>query len=317
MDVSVNLVLGPIVLAVVANAVLYGTCVVQWYTYWTSGFKDPWHTRALIFWVMFLDTFHTFATVWMLWNFTVDNFGNLTVFAHLPWVYPTTPIFIALASMPVQCFLAYRIKILSHSWIVFGTIFVLSLAQGGCGIAGGVLATLLSNAADFKVLIPVATSWLSIAVFTDVLITVILFFYLRRSKTGFSKTDTIIERLIRTAIETAAVGAIFCIVDVIVFTTRGNTNLHYFFALPQGRIYTNTLMLTLNSRSGLREHLHSNNPQSISLAETNRFAAAGATRTEISIAVQQDIRTDGDRVTSSLSDFGEETKVDRDLNVAV
>ena len=44
--------------------------------------------------VMFLDTFHTLATVWMLWDFTVDNFGNLAVFAHLPWVYPTTPIFI-------------------------------------------------------------------------------------------------------------------------------------------------------------------------------------------------------------------------------
>ena len=60
-----------------------------------------------------------------------------------------------------------------------------------------------------------------------------LFFFLRRSKTGFSsacfsilmpsqvsltfgelvspETDTIIERLIRTAIETAAVGAIFCV----------------------------------------------------------------------------------------------------------
>ena len=52
------------------------------------------------------------------------------------------------ASMPVQWFLAYRIKILSHSWIVFGTIFVLSLAQGGCGIAGGVLATLLSKCVE-------------------------------------------------------------------------------------------------------------------------------------------------------------------------
>ena len=30
----------------------------------------------------------------MLWDFTVNNFGNLAVFAHLPWVYPTTPIFI-------------------------------------------------------------------------------------------------------------------------------------------------------------------------------------------------------------------------------
>ena len=70
MDMNVNMILGPIVLAVVVNvsffsprphfalgvswmliglmfvqAVLYGTCVVQWYTYWTSGFKDPWSTK--------------------------------------------------------------------------------------------------------------------------------------------------------------------------------------------------------------------------------------------------------------------------------
>lgn len=93
--------------------------------------------------------------------------------------------------MPVQCFLAYRIRILSHSWIIFGCVFVLSLAQGACGIAGGILATIINkcvngepvrlldpgeahtppslsySVADFKILIPVATSWLSIAVFTD------------------------------------------------------------------------------------------------------------------------------------------------------
>ena len=49
------------------------------------------------------------------------------------------------ASMPVQWFLAYRIRILSHSWIVFGGIFLLSLAQGACGIAGGVLANIISK----------------------------------------------------------------------------------------------------------------------------------------------------------------------------
>ena len=90
--------------------------------------------------------------------------------------------------MPVQWFLAYRIKVLSHSWIVFGGILVLSLAQGACGFAGGILANMIHecvqcwtiknlppethtalslSTADFKILTPVATSWLSIAVFTD------------------------------------------------------------------------------------------------------------------------------------------------------
>ena len=50
---------------------------------------------------MFLDTFHTLSTVWMLWDFTVDNFGNMNVFAHLPWAYPSTPIFIVRLAIPL------------------------------------------------------------------------------------------------------------------------------------------------------------------------------------------------------------------------
>lgn len=46
------------------------------------------------------------------------------------------------ASVPVQIFLAYRIKGLSRSWHLFAGLVTLSLAQGACGFAGGVLATI-------------------------------------------------------------------------------------------------------------------------------------------------------------------------------
>jgi hypothetical protein len=46
------------------------------------------------------------------------------------------------ASVPIQIFLAYRIKGLSHSWLLFLGLAALSLAQGACGIAGGILATI-------------------------------------------------------------------------------------------------------------------------------------------------------------------------------
>ena len=66
MDSGVNMgeILGPIVLAVVINvspssflvrlfrantsvkkSILYGTCIVQWYNYYTSGYNDPLFTR--------------------------------------------------------------------------------------------------------------------------------------------------------------------------------------------------------------------------------------------------------------------------------
>jgi len=288
MDLSLSL--GPIVLAVVFNGVVYGTCIIQWYNYYTSGYKDPWYTRLLVAWVFFLDTFHTAAATYMLWEFVVPNFGKPEIFVHLPWPFPTTPIFICLASVPVQIFLAYRIKGLSHSWVLFIFLATFSLAQGACGFAGGILATINPDPANFSALLPVATSWISIAVFVDVCITLSLFYFLHRSKTGFKKTDNIIERLIRTAIETSSIGAIFCIIDVIVFTTRIDTNLHFFFALPQGRIYTNTLMMTLNSRATLREEMNSTNVHSFNVTGSG----SGGTRrkTEVSIGITQSIQMD-------------------------
>jgi len=41
--------------------------------------------RLLVGWVFFLDTFHTAAATYMLWEFVVPNFGNPEIFLHLPW----------------------------------------------------------------------------------------------------------------------------------------------------------------------------------------------------------------------------------------
>jgi hypothetical protein len=41
--------------------------------------------RLLVAWVFFLDTFHTAAATYMLWEFVVPNFGNPAIFLHLPW----------------------------------------------------------------------------------------------------------------------------------------------------------------------------------------------------------------------------------------
>jgi hypothetical protein len=46
------------------------------------------------------------------------------------------------ASIPVQIFLAYRIRGLSQSWVLFIILASFSLAQGACGLTGGILATI-------------------------------------------------------------------------------------------------------------------------------------------------------------------------------
>lgn len=68
----------------------------------------------------------------------------------------------------------------------------------------------------------------------------VLTFVLSRSKTGFDHTDSIINRLIRGAIQTGLFASIFALGDLFAFVFLRNTTTFYaMFAYPIGRIYTN------------------------------------------------------------------------------
>lgn len=81
---------------------------------------------------------------------------------------------------------------------------------------------------------------------------VVLSFVLSRSKTGFRRTDTILNRLIRGAVQTGLFVSIFALGDLFSFLLHRNTNLYAMFAYPMGRIYTNVsnlLVLGIYSQS--------------------------------------------------------------------
>ncbi|KAF5349977.1 hypothetical protein D9756_009207 [Leucocoprinus leucothites] len=89
---EVNRVLGPIVIASLVNAVIYGACVVQFWTYYTSKMEKNWRINVLVNWVFILDTFHTIALCYMLWEYTVTNFNNPTYLLTADWPFLITPV---------------------------------------------------------------------------------------------------------------------------------------------------------------------------------------------------------------------------------
>ncbi|KII85200.1 hypothetical protein PLICRDRAFT_45354 [Plicaturopsis crispa FD-325 SS-3] len=252
--VKVQLVLGPVVVSVVLNAFLFGLCVLQFSTYYASQVKTKPLIRLLIAWVMLLDTYHTITSVYLLWDYVVTNFNNEEILNKSPWPFPSTPIVTALASVPIQHYLAWRIQRFSGSWWIFGIVSAMSVLQGIFAFASAIKALLVPNISDFDKVIPYVDTWLGVAMACDLTITALLTKYLRQCRTGFRRTDNVIARIIRSSVETAAFAFFFCIMDFITFTipVLQNTNFHLIFALPMGRIYTNTLMTTINSRSELR-----------------------------------------------------------------
>ncbi|KAJ7681167.1 hypothetical protein B0H17DRAFT_1076637 [Mycena rosella] len=245
-----NLVLGPVILAVIVNMFLFGIVFMQAVTYYTSSRckKDSWAIKGLVSWVLLLDTFHSCALVWVVWEYCINHFGDLAFLGTTPWPLYVIPLFSS-ASVPIQIFLAWRVKLLSNSWPIFGVLLTLSVGSGIMGFITGIHA-------DFVALIPVVDSWCEyLVVFCSDNHRLLLFLYLRRSRTGFA----IITRLILQSIETASISACLMflrtlnsVLDLITFTSLSNTNFHFVFALGESR---RTRAQTLNSRDKIREDM--------------------------------------------------------------
>ena len=60
-----------------------------------------------------------------------------------------------------------------------------------------------------------------------------------RSRTGFRKTDTILNRLIRGAIQTGFLAVIFAVGVLIAFVVFPNTTTYIMLGIPVGCIYSN------------------------------------------------------------------------------
>ncbi|KAF7363186.1 hypothetical protein MVEN_00671200 [Mycena venus] len=254
-DPGLNLTLGPIILAVIINTFLYGIVFTQGVTYYTSSGckRDSWIVKCLVSWVLLLDTFHSCAVVTVVWEYCITHFGDHAFLEKTTWPYPTTPIFSACASVPIQIFLAWRVQILSKSWFIFGVLSTLAVTSGIMALISAIKAMEASKISDFVKLLPVVDAWLGLALFCDLALTTLLFLYLHRSRTGFAKTDNLITRITMQSIETASIGTINSILNLISFAALQTTNLNFVFALISGRFYTNTLLTTLNSRTKLSE----------------------------------------------------------------
>ncbi|KAK7052378.1 hypothetical protein R3P38DRAFT_3386800 [Favolaschia claudopus] len=253
---DVKLLLGPIYIGTILSTGLFGICAAQFTNYFISARRhsDSPTIHALVLWEFFLSIFCAIVSVYFVWLYLVENYFNPAFLASAPWPLTAVPMLSGLSACPVQIFMAYRVLRLSNSRFLFVLLLSLTIANGGIAFATSVLAFGLTFDEGSR-LTPVADSWLAITVTNDLAVTLLLIFYLHRSRTGFNKTDTVIARLIRSALESAAFATFFSIMVLVMFTVFPRTGFHLMFSQPMGRIYTSTLLSTLNGREALRHDL--------------------------------------------------------------
>ncbi|KAJ6483494.1 hypothetical protein C8R47DRAFT_1073286 [Mycena vitilis] len=196
----VSSTLGPLLVAVVLNSVVYGACCLQFFEYATTPSRDSWMIKCLVAWIAVVDTFSVCSSTSLLWHYAIDNFGNLAVLVTAPWQYNVLPISMSIylsdpsASVPIQLFLAWRVKSLSNSWAFFALISVLSFAQGAISLVTTIKMFSKSSLAEHPLVVAFVAALVSLTTACDIIITGCLIYYLQMKRTGFKKTDFTIKR---------------------------------------------------------------------------------------------------------------------------
>ncbi|SJL15367.1 uncharacterized protein ARMOST_18860 [Armillaria ostoyae] len=201
----------------------------------------------------------------------------------------------------VQSFLTLRVWRLSNRKIlVTAIVALLVVAEFGCVIAFGTLALInVHTFAELATLKYLSISVNALAASGDVLIAGTLCLLLHRSRTGFQK-KVLTRKQILFAVNTGLLTSICAVASLISILTAPNTFIYIAFFFCVGRLYSNSLLATLNARKRIRiaaEGINSSSEISFSLKNISKASAYSSRGPNISIKIDttKEFKSDADR----------------------
>ncbi|KAJ7187272.1 hypothetical protein C8R46DRAFT_1207231 [Mycena filopes] len=247
--VNIPLLTGPLVLGYMLSYLFYGILIVQVYMYCELFPRERRAIKAVVFVMFTLETIFTFFTAIAAWNQYGPGWGDIDSILFIDWSWDPLPALNGTLAAIAQGFYIWRIWTLTKSiWmpIVIG-FMAMSFYYGiATAVAGGSVEVLFSLSVEI-------TLWLVGSAVADFLITVsLVWIFLSRKKTAteFERTSGVISKLIRFSVETGSVTSLVAITELVLWLTSGHKwNIHFIFFLLLGKLYSNMLVATLNSRT--------------------------------------------------------------------
>ncbi|TFK37407.1 hypothetical protein BDQ12DRAFT_736268 [Crucibulum laeve] len=244
--------LGAAFIGAVIAASLHGvSCVQAWYYY--THQNDTWPIKSLVGAVMAFDTIHQALITHTMYTYLVSNWGDLESLRRLVWSMLVEVLFNGFTALLVQSFLTMRVWRLSNKaiWLT-SIVLILVIGEFGCVVAFTAFSLHLKTFEELAHLKTLSILVNALAAAGDVLIAAALCTLLHRSRTGFQRSDTMINKLILFAVNTGFLTSLCAVASLISITVAGQTFLYIGFFFCIGRLYTNSLLATLNARKMIR-----------------------------------------------------------------
>ncbi|KAF8530253.1 hypothetical protein BU17DRAFT_35548, partial [Hysterangium stoloniferum] len=205
---------------------LLGLLVNQVYVYYLCFPKDARYIKGIVYTILVLEIAQTCILSSDGWQWLISAWGHpeqLQAY-HLDWF--DVPVFVGIMSGIVQMFFAWRIWLLSKSWLVPCFITLISLMQSTAAIASGIMLRQLPSFAQIGMLSSSVTIWHVGSASVDIIIAITMTCLLMRAKGSYAGTNYLLERLVKMTVETGSITAAVGVVDLSLFLLFKNNNLH-------------------------------------------------------------------------------------------
>ncbi|THV00188.1 hypothetical protein K435DRAFT_751437 [Dendrothele bispora CBS 962.96] len=302
---------GPIFIGWMFNLFSLGILTVQGYMYMKTYQKDRLWIKIFVAVLMLINYLNTIFMSMYLYDTLVVHFGNTDNVLHVHWLLATDPIFNGIAAVYVQLFFVWRIKVLTGSFLTSGAILIPTIA----GFVGAMAsAATLRPGVNFAELINFKARvivWLIGATVSDLMITFILVTYLRKHKRGFKASNELIDRIIRSTIQTGVLTSVIAGTDLVIYLIFPAQAWHFIFNVPLCKLYSVTLMSSLNSRQGWAFGSTESEGQTWSTSNNANGFNLKSVRSTTQVVVR--VEHEMDKSEGQVTERGKDTEVESDI----
>ncbi|KAF9257589.1 hypothetical protein L218DRAFT_965181 [Marasmius fiardii PR-910] len=277
---TIDNTLGLLFNVAIITAALWGAGSLQgWFYFRKYNSRDPLGTRLLIAFIMVADTIQEAMICEAVYKYAVTMHDDPTAMQHMVKTILIELFFAGAIGFAVQQFYVYRIfRLSNNNYFIAGAVSLLSLASLAL-IWGYTIVTLsYSSLSELIRQAHWATALNVMSAATDLAITVAMIWCLQDKKTGFKKSTDIINRMIVFTFNTGILTTLLSIADVIALNTMPNTFIYMGFFLIRDRFYTNSILVTLNSREYIKGGTIASDHETISLGGFSQASTNGRLR---------------------------------------
>ncbi|ORY29569.1 hypothetical protein BCR39DRAFT_171859 [Naematelia encephala] len=271
---------GPWIMGFAFDFVLFGVMCHQLVLWLSYGHKERLFVKVLLVWAVIAATATSCFGIALMFRLFVYGFGHYANFITLDW-WGWYTIFDPIVVCPVQLFYAERAYRLNDNKIWIPIIIVTLTVVSAAGDIAAKVVTSKSSLSGITTIRPYFYVWFVCMLVGDLFLTVMMVLGLRRSRTGWSNTDRLVNRLMRLSVETQLPCTLVEIAILINWSVKPDSYITFFWELFHNKTHVCAFLAVLNTQFTLRDAFESSGDTSDH--KSNNYALGSARKQQATV----------------------------------